>query len=149
MWEDNRVFHWRKCYYGLWTLSLWIFSITKWWLKLIDQLESCGLLVDYGDAFISCLDCDVMLHFFKFVPIYIYILNNLSKFSANFWVNYSFKHWKAALYITHKQNNKWIRYISLYQFKKGKRKNRLLMQKHYSCYQLQLLCYSLLERCTF
>ncbi len=52
---------------------------------LIDGLESCGLLVDYSDVFISCLDScsdgthslqmihwwasDVMLHFSKFVSV--------------------------------------------------------------------------------
>ncbi len=81
---------------------------------LIDGLKLCGLLVDYCDVFISCLDSqsdgthslqrihwwtsDVMLHFSKSVlmkkqthlllecPQGEYILRKL-----NFWVNYPFK----------------------------------------------------------
>ncbi len=97
--EDNREWtfsHWRKRYYGLWTYVLatnvkthyrWIcflqtrsFSLHK---MLIDELEWCGLFVDYCNVFISCLNShsdgthslqrihwwasDVMLNFFKSV----------------------------------------------------------------------------------
>ncbi len=87
------LFHKRTCYYGLWRyilarrgslkLEAWIcswetcsFSLDK---MLTDGLALCGLLVDYCDVFISCLDShsdgthslqrihcwagDVMLHF--------------------------------------------------------------------------------------
>ncbi len=49
--EDNRDgrFHWRKCWYGLWTRILAAFHFTR-----------CQLMnwsgVDYCDVFISCLD---------------------------------------------------------------------------------------------
>ncbi len=65
----NGLFHWRKCYFKLWNLarrnSLKLkasakmcflqtqFSLHK---TLIDGLELFGLLVDYCDVFISCLD---------------------------------------------------------------------------------------------
>ncbi len=60
-------------------------NIFYFYKTLTDGLESCGLLVDYYDVFISCLDShsdgthslqriywwssDVMLHFSKSVPI--------------------------------------------------------------------------------
>ncbi len=65
------LFHWRKCYYGLWTYILIIF-LNQWFkvkrlnngfisykqaafhFHLIDS--SCRLLVDYCNVFISCLD---------------------------------------------------------------------------------------------
>jgi len=63
------LFHWRVRYYGLWTIILskiglklrrWIcflqtcsFSLPK---ILMDGVESCRLLVDYCDIFISCLN---------------------------------------------------------------------------------------------
>ncbi len=95
------LFHWRECYYGFWTdildrsnnvklkccnavicfLQTCIFWLHK---TSIDGLEWCGLLVDYCDVFISCLDShsdgthslqrihwwasDEMLYFFKSVP---------------------------------------------------------------------------------
>ncbi len=95
MWETtgDALFHWRKRYYGLWTCILArsesIKLKTSWWIcfsfcllkTLTDGLEWCGLLVDYCDVFISCLDShsdgthslqrihwwasDVMLHFSK------------------------------------------------------------------------------------
>ncbi len=67
--QTRLLFQWRKCYYDLWTRILgrsslkrprWIyfsqicsFSLLK---MLTDGLEWCGLLVDYCDVFISCLD---------------------------------------------------------------------------------------------
>ncbi len=68
--SDQTTFHWRKHYYGLWTRILagsngLNFEVkTSWWIcfsfcllkMLIDGLEWCGLLVDYCDVFISCLD---------------------------------------------------------------------------------------------
>ncbi len=75
MWETtgDEVFQWRKRYYGLhifWPeamvckqnkkvfmmdlfLTTYSFSLHN---KLTDGLEWCGLLVDYCDVFISCLD---------------------------------------------------------------------------------------------
>ncbi len=75
---------------------------------LIGPLEWCGLLVDYCDVFISCLDShsdgthslqsihcwaiDINLHFSKSVPINKQIHLRVGKFSENFnfGVNYSF-----------------------------------------------------------
>ncbi len=90
MWETTRdgLFHLRKCYYGLWTRSNGLkLKMSYWWIcflqtcsfsflkTLTDGVEWCGLLVDYCDVFISCLDshsngthslqCDAMLHFSK------------------------------------------------------------------------------------
>ncbi len=45
-------FHWRKRYYGLWSFL----QTRSFWISVIDGLEWCGLLVDYCDVFISCLD---------------------------------------------------------------------------------------------
>ncbi len=49
--EDNRDgrFHWRKCWYGLWTRILAAFHFTR--CQLMDWSG-----VDYCDVFISCLD---------------------------------------------------------------------------------------------
>ncbi len=74
--EQGRLFHWRKHYYGLWTnifaisngLKLKCLDDSSWWIcfsqtlsfllhtTYIDELDCCGLLVDYCDVFISCLD---------------------------------------------------------------------------------------------
>ncbi len=100
MWEttEDELFNWRKHYYGLWTQILArsdSLKLKRWWIcfsqtrsfcllkMLTDGLEWCGLLVDYCDVFISCLDShsdgthslqrihwwtsDVMLHFSKSV----------------------------------------------------------------------------------
>ncbi len=70
MWKTTAdgLFHWRKHYYGLWTHilagSISFKLKTSWWIcfifcllqMLTDGLEWCGLLVDYCDVFISCLD---------------------------------------------------------------------------------------------
>ncbi len=59
--SDRPLFHWKKRYYGLYfsngfevknrqTRSFWLHEM------LIDGLEWCGLLADYCDVFISCLD---------------------------------------------------------------------------------------------
>ncbi len=92
----------------LWTHS---FSLHK---KLIDGLELCGLLVDYCDVFISCLDShsdgthslqwihwwasDIMLNSSKSVPMkkqtHLHLIwPEMSTFSVNihFWLNYSCK----------------------------------------------------------
>ncbi len=104
MWVDCDVrgkhgmdfFLWRKRYYWLWTrilarsdgfmLMMDLFlTNTQLHKTLIDGLEWCGLLVDYCDVFISCLDShsdgthslqrihcwasDIMLHFYKSVPM--------------------------------------------------------------------------------
>ncbi len=81
---QTKLFHWRKQYYGHNVTNILImhlkFSLHQ---MLIDGLEWCGLLVDYCDVFISCLDShsdgthslqrihwwasDVMLHFSKSV----------------------------------------------------------------------------------
>ncbi len=69
--QEMDLFHWRKCYYGLWTHILarsnGLKSKTFWWIcflqthsssllkTLIVGLQWCGLLVDYCDVFISCL----------------------------------------------------------------------------------------------
>ncbi len=131
MWENNRLFHWRKHYYGLWTgilarrdkkvkrLLWWIcflqtysFSVHK---TLISGLELCGLLVDYCDVFINCLDShsdgthslqrihwwtsDVMLNFSKCVSMkkqtHLHLGWPESEFSADFyfWMNCSYKTW--------------------------------------------------------
>ncbi len=61
------LLHWRKHYYALWPETmvkkknvLMDFFLRNAQLSLhntsIDGLESCGLLVDYCDFFISCLD---------------------------------------------------------------------------------------------
>ncbi len=52
MWETTAdgLFHWRKHYYGLCCFSFCLLQM------LTDGLEWCGLLVDYCDVFISCLD---------------------------------------------------------------------------------------------
>ncbi len=93
---------------------------------LIDGLESCELLVDYCDVFISCLDShtapihcsgpivnsDGMLHFFKSVPmkkqthLYLHLSWGWVNFSANFhfWVNYSFTN--PHVFIKQKRNSK-------------------------------------------
>ncbi len=90
--------------------SLWIcfLQTRSFWLHktLTDGLEWCGLLVDYCDVFISCLDShsdgthslqrmnDTFLQISRRNKL-IYILDGLrvSKFSANlnFWVKYSIK----------------------------------------------------------
>ncbi len=63
-------FHWRKHYYGfVFGQKWWFYVKMSYWLicflqtrsfsfhkTLIDGLERCGLLVDYCDVFISCLD---------------------------------------------------------------------------------------------
>ncbi len=70
--SGDRLYHWRKCYYGLWTGILarsnglklkcpndrFVLTNTQLLLHkmLTDGLEWCGLLVDYCDVFISCLD---------------------------------------------------------------------------------------------
>ncbi len=134
MWETtgDGLFHWRILwiliiYYGLWTRILTNFFALKhlndgfvfykhFWLPkmLIDGPEWCGLLVDYCDVFISCLDShsggthslqrihwwasDVTLHFSKSDEktnsSTISMALKASKLSANFhfWANYSFKH---------------------------------------------------------
>ncbi len=73
---------------------------------LTDGLEWCGLLVDYCDVFISCLDshsdgthslqrihCYISPNLMKNNLIYILDGLRVSTFSAifHFWVNYSFK----------------------------------------------------------
>ncbi len=86
MWNDNRgwTFHYTESVimdYGLTNMQL-LDSINK---MLTDGLEWCGLLVDYCDVFISCLDShsdgthslqrmhwwasDGILHFFKSVSM--------------------------------------------------------------------------------
>ncbi len=64
------LFHWRKCYYRLWTIlarssglnwnaSMDFFLANKQLLlykMLTDGLKWCGLLVDYCYVFIRCLD---------------------------------------------------------------------------------------------
>ncbi len=62
--EDNRsgLFHWRKRYCGLWSHILAKSNSLKFTQSfllhktLIHGRESCGLLVDYCNVFISCLD---------------------------------------------------------------------------------------------
>ncbi len=70
--SNNRPFHWRKHYYGLWTgilarrdglklrLLWWICFLQTYSLSLhkmlINGLVLCGLLVVYCNVFISCLD---------------------------------------------------------------------------------------------
>ncbi len=51
------LFHWKRCYYGLWTRDglntckdLFLTNMQT----LTDGMEWCGLLVDYCDVFISC-----------------------------------------------------------------------------------------------
>ncbi len=60
--QTRTLFHWRKRYYELWTrilvksvlmMDLFSFCLLQ---MLTDGLEWCGLLVDYCDVFISCLD---------------------------------------------------------------------------------------------
>ncbi len=71
--QTRLLFHWMKQYYRIWThnvaksnglkskhlddgfvsLKKFNFSFQK---TLTDGLEWCGLLVDYCDVFISCLD---------------------------------------------------------------------------------------------
>ncbi len=89
----DRLFHWKKRYYGLWTsflpnsyrlkLKLLICFTSQdvnWWTGVNWNIGA--LLVNYVDACISCLDShsdgthsqqqthcyDVMLHFSKYVP---------------------------------------------------------------------------------
>ncbi len=131
IWEDNR--RWTFLLEGvlLWIMDSYFgqkwqfeFKTPWWWICFlqtcsfslhrtsIDGLEWCGLLVDYCDVFISCLDShsdgthslqrihwwgsDVMLQFFKYVLMknkLIYFLDGLrvNTFSANFFflLNYS------------------------------------------------------------
>ncbi len=65
MWETtgDGLFHWRKCYYGLWTqildkniLMMDLFLTKSFCFTSDDVLEWCGLFVDYCDVFIICLD---------------------------------------------------------------------------------------------
>ncbi len=87
-------------------MDLFSFCLLK---MLTDRLEWCGLLVDYCDVFISCLDShsdgthslqrihcwdtDGILHFSKSDEETNSFISQLSTFAANFhfWVNYSFK----------------------------------------------------------
>ncbi len=90
-----------------WIIQTWSFLLHK---TVIDGLESCGLLVDYCDVIISCLNSysdgthslqrihwwasDVMLNCFKSVLMkkQTHLHLGCSKFSAifHFWVHYSF-----------------------------------------------------------
>ncbi len=93
-------------------MDLFLTNTQLWTYKtLIDGLEWCGLLVDYCDVFISCLDSHSdgthslqRIHWWAsdgnstFLQIWwrnklIYISDDLKgiTFSANFWVNYSFE----------------------------------------------------------
>ncbi len=57
--QTRTPFHWRKSYYGLWTLLVKNILMMDFFCllqMLTDGLEWCGLLVDYCDVFISCLD---------------------------------------------------------------------------------------------
>ncbi len=67
MWETtgDGPFHCRKHCYGFWPWSKNLVKTPKCFLQthsfsllktLTDRLEWCGLLVDYCDVFISCLD---------------------------------------------------------------------------------------------
>ncbi len=123
--REDGFFHWRKSYYGLWTCYLVrsdglklkhlmnLFCTNRFASQDWTGLEWCGLLVDYCDVFIRCLDIhsdgthslqsihwwtsDVMLNFSKsaLMKKQTHLLDGLmvSTFSANvnFWVNYSFK----------------------------------------------------------
>ncbi len=114
------LFHWRKCYYGLWTCILAgsnsLKLKTSWWICflqtrsfclhniLTDGLECCGLLVDYCDVFISCLDShsdgthslqrihlwasDEMLHFSK---------SDEETNSSTFWMAWEWVHFQQIL----------------------------------------------------
>ncbi len=82
IWETtgDGLFHWTKHYYSLWTRILAKVKLKRQG-KAKFGLEWCGLLVDYCDVFISCLDShsdgthslqrihcwdsDVKLHFSK------------------------------------------------------------------------------------
>ncbi len=90
---------------------------------LIDELEKCGLLVDYCDVFISCLDShsdgthslqrihwfasDKMLNFSKsfLMKKHIYLLGGLRvstlSRNVNFWVNKLFKNRKSEMFASY------------------------------------------------
>ncbi len=115
------IFHWRKCYYGLWTHILAgsnsLTLKTSWWIclfcllkMLTDGLEWCGLLVDYCDVFISCLDShsdgthslqsihcwdsDVMLHFSK---------SDEETNSSTSWMTWGWEHFQQCFTVRKKK----------------------------------------------
>ncbi len=75
--EDNRDgrFHWRKCWYGLWTRIWQLFTSqdVNWWTEvvwiIVMSLSAVWTLILTAPIHCRGLWCDVMLHFSKSVPM--------------------------------------------------------------------------------